>query len=218
MLRKIKRVINVVLQPKLLKQLFSMETRGYLYETGWIEAFKQQLPIDENKKPLPWVTYSFIDFISDRLNKNMDIFEYGCGNSTLWYAQKVNSVTSIEHDKEWFEKIKNSMPKNVNIYYKELRERGGEYSKFSESLEQNFDMVIVDGRDRVNCIKNAINSIKMDKGVIILDDSERESYASGKEFLIKKGFRKIDFWGISPGLFYKKCTTVFYKDNNCLGI
>jgi len=214
---KIKRVLNVFLQPRLLKQLFSMETSGYLYETGWIEAFKRQLPIDRDEKPLPWVTYSFIDFISDRLDKNMDIFEYGSGNSTLWYAQKVNSVTSVEHDKQWFEKIKNSMPDNVSIYNEELI-YGGNYSKFSENLEQKFHIVIVDGRDRINCIKSAINSIKSDNGVVVLDDSERESYKNGVEFLVKKGFKKIDFWGISPGLFYKKCTTIFYKENNCLGI
>jgi len=217
MLRKMKRVTNVILQPKLLKQLLSMETSGYLYEIGWIESFKKQLPIDRDGKPLPWVTYSFIDFISDRLDGNMDIFEYGSGNSTLWYAQKVNSVTSVEHDKQWFEKIKNSMPDNVSIYNEELV-YGGKYSQFSENLGLKFDIVIVDGRDRVNCMKSAINSVKSNNGVIILDDSERESYKNGVEFLIKKGFKKIDFWGISPGLFYKKCTTIFYKENNCLGI
>ena len=44
------------------------------------------MPIDKNSNPLPWVTYGFIDFISERLNKSIDVFEYGSGNSTLWYA------------------------------------------------------------------------------------------------------------------------------------
>ena len=216
MLRKIKRVTNVISQPKLLKQLLSMEKSGYLCEIGWIEAFRKQLPIDKDGLPLPWVTYSFIDFISNRLSKTMDIFEYGSGNSTLWYAEKTNSVTSVENDKQWFKKIKNSMPNNVQIYYEELV-YGGKYSKFSENLEMKFDIVIVDGRDRVNCMISAINSIK-DGGIVVLDDSERESYQDGVEFLMKDGFKKIDFWGISPGLFYKKCTSVFYKNENCLGI
>jgi len=216
MLRKIKKVTNVVSQPKLFKQLLLIGTSGYLHEIGWIEAFKKQLPIDKEGSPLPWVTYSFIDFISDRLNKTMDIFEYGSGNSTLWYAKKTNTVTSVENDKQWFEKIKNNMPSNVQIHYEELV-YGGNYSKFSENIEKKFDIVIVDGRDRVNSMINAINSIKND-GIIVLDDSERESYTNGIEFLIEKGFKKIDFWGISPGLFYKKCTTIFYKNDNCLGI
>ena len=216
MLKKIKKYINIILEPKLLKELVSMQISGYLYEIGWIESFKKQLPIDKEGNALPWVTYSFIDFISNRLNKTMDIFEYGSGNSTLWYAEKTNSVISIENDKQWFEKIKNSLPSNAQIYYEELV-YGGKYSKFSEKLEKNFDIVIVDGRDRVNCMISAVNSIK-EEGIIILDDSERKSYQDGIEFLIKKGFKRIDFWGISPGLFYKKCTTIFYKNKNCLGI
>jgi len=216
MISKIKKVINVLTQPKIFKQLISMNESGYLNEIGWINSFKNQIPMDKNSKPLPWVTYGFIDFISGRLNKNMDIFEYGSGNSTLWYGEKVNSVTSVEHDKNWYEKVKNSMPKNVTINYQELV-YNGEYSKFSSISNIKFDIVIVDGRDRVNCVKNAINSIKED-GIIVLDDSEREAYKEGIEFLINHNFKKLDFWGISPGLFYKKNTTIFYKANNCIDI
>jgi len=203
-------------QPKILIRLVSMYGIGYLSEIGWIDSFKKKMPVDDNSNPLPWVTYSFIDFISDRLNKNMDIFEYGSGNSTLWYAMRVNSITSVEHDRAWLDKIKKSMPKNSNIYYQEL-EYGGLYSQFPSQLDRKFSMVIVDGRDRVSCIKNGINSIK-DDGVIVLDDSEREAYDEAVSFLLSNNFKKIDFWGISPGLFYKKNTTIFYKEKNCLGI
>lgn len=200
----------------MFKRLLTMNSSGYLNEIGWINSFKNQMPIDKDSKPLPWVTYGFIDFISERLNKSMDIFEYGSGNSTLWYSKKVNSVISIEHDKKWFEKINKSMPENVNIYYQELV-YGGEYSTFSNKLNKKFDIVIIDGRDRVNSIKSAINSIK-EQGIIILDDSERDTYQEGRNFLLDNDFKKIDFWGISPGLFYKKNTTIFYKNDNCLGI
>ena len=213
---KIKKVIPVIFQPRILIQLVSMYRIGYLSEIGWIDSFKKKMPVDDNSNPLPWVTYSFIDFISDRLNKNMDIFEYGSGNSTLWYAIRVNSIISVEHDRAWFDKIKKNMPKNSNIYYQEL-EYGGLYSQFSSQLDRKFSMVIVDGRDRVCCIKNAINSIK-DDGVIVLDDSEREAYDEAVSFLLSNNFKKIDFWGISPGLFYKKNTTIFYKEKNCLDI
>lgn len=216
MLNKIRKMIDIVSQPKILKMLLSMNSSGYLEEIGWINSFKHQIPIDKDRNPLPWVTYGFIDFITHRLNTTMDIFEYGSGNSTLWYATKVNTVTSVEHDIVWFQKIEETMPKNVNINYKNLI-YNGEYSKFPNTLDNKFDIIIVDGRDRVNCMKNAICSIK-DNGVIVLDDSERQQYKEGIDFLLNNNFKKIDFWGISPGLFYKKNTTVFYKNNNCLGI
>ena len=216
MINKIIEITPVVFHPKISARLISMYAIGYLNEIGWINSLKKQMPVDKNSNPLPWVTYGFIDFISERLNKGIDIFEYGTGNSTLWYAMRVNSVTSVEHDRKWLEKIKNSMPKNSDVHYQEL-EYGGAYSQFSSQLNKKFNIVIVDGRDRVKCDKNAINSIK-DDGVIVLDDSERETYKDGVSFLLSKNFKKIDFWGISPGLFYKKNTTIFYKEKNCLGI
>jgi hypothetical protein len=54
--------------------------------------------------------------------------------------------------------------------------------------------------------------------VLILDDSERSEYKEGIEFVLQKGFRKIAFWGIAPGYLYRKSTTLFYKDNNCLSV
>jgi hypothetical protein len=52
----------------------------------------------------------------------------------------------------------------------------------------------------------------------VLDDSERDFYAPGIAFLKKQGFKELAFSGISPGLFYYKTTSVFYKIDNCLGI
>ena len=208
--------LALMAKPKLLKMMLSISFEGYLKEIGWVNSFQKNEPIDNSNVPLPWLTYPFIDFIDERLNNTMDIFEYGSGNSTCYYAKKVNSVTSVEHGKKWYEKVKNNLPKNVSLYYKELV-HGGEYSMFSSSLEQKFDIIIVDGRDRVNSIINSIDSLA-EGGVIILDDSERKSYRKGIDFLLEADFKKIDFWGISPGIFYKKNTTIFYKTNNCLGI
>jgi hypothetical protein len=215
-LTKLKKALKVLSNPKILRMLIGMNSNGYLKEIGWINSFNNQMPVDNDSNPIPWVTYGFIDFISNRLNTNMNIFEYGSGNSTLWYAKRVNSVDSIEHDQKWYEKIKHNMPHNVNINYIELV-YGGDYSLFSQTMDRKYDIVIVDGRDRVNCIKNSIDSIKED-GVIVLDDSERTEYVEAINFLLDNNFKKIDFWGISPGLFYKKNTTIFYRDNNCLGI
>lgn len=216
MINKLKKVWDVLFNLKLLKQLVSMNSSGYLVDIGWIKSFNNQLPMDKDNHPLPWVTYGFIDFISNRLDKNMDIFEYGSGNSTLWYGEKVKSVTSVEHDKNWFEKIHKNMSNNINLNYQELV-YDGEYSRFANNLNKKFDIIIVDGRDRVNCIKHSLSSIK-ENGIIILDDSERGQYKEGMNFLLNNNFKKIDFWGISPGLFYKKNTTIFYKINNCIGI
>ncbi len=96
-------------------------------------------------------------------------------------------------------------------------EKGGEYSKKATLLGEKFDIIIVDGRDRVNCCKNSIDALTAN-GVLVLDDSEREIYQEARQFLIAKGFKELPFTGISPGLFYNKATSVFYKADNCLAI
>jgi SAM-dependent methyltransferase len=193
-----------------------MNYSGYLKEIGWIESFKMKMPVDKDLKPIPWMTYPFIDFISARLRPDMEIFEYGSGNSTLWFADRVKRVDAIEHDEKWYKIMKQKISNNVNLYFIKL-DYDGEYSRFPLNLNKKYDIIIIDGRDRVNCIKISIKCLKPE-GVIVLDDSERPQYLEGIRFLLNEGFRKIDFWGISPGVFYKKCTTIFYTENNCLGI
>jgi hypothetical protein len=204
----------------LLKQmmLFSYADTGYLKKIGWVNSFLSKMPVDLNNNPLPWVTYPFIHFMtSERLSKVDKLFEYGSGNSTLYYAKLVNYVTSVEHDISWYNNIKEKMPENVVLNYVDLV-YGGDYCKSASSSGVIYDLIIVDGRDRVNSMKDAINAVGFN-GCIVLDDSERDEYKEGIEFLINNhGYKKIDFWGISPGLNYLKNTSIFYRCNNVLGI
>ncbi len=199
-----------------LRSLLSFSVKGYLAEIGWFKAFDTKSPVDEAGNPIPWVTYSFIDFIKQRLTKELSVFEFGSGNSTLFYAKYAGRVVSVEHDREWFEKIKGSKASNSELIFSDL-EVNGEYSGMPSSLDQKFDIIIVDGRDRVNCCKNCLEALN-EKGVLVLDDSEREKYKEAVIFLTGKGFKHLSFSGISPGLFYRKSTSVFYKENNCLEI
>lgn len=213
---KLKALATLIAKPKRLFSLLSHGHKGYLDSIGWFNAFDKQQAVDGNGNPIPWVTYSFIDFIKPRLTKDLSIFEYGSGNSTLFYAKNTRRVVSVEHDEAWFRKIVNQKANNAEMIFCEL-DKGGLYSQKANSLEEKFDIIIVDGRDRVNCCKHSINALT-EAGVIVLDDSERQNYSEARVFLKEKGFKELSFSGISPGLFYEKATSVFYKANNCLAI
>ncbi|MCX2582814.1 FkbM family methyltransferase [Pedobacter sp. MR22-3] len=203
-------------KPNRLKALLSYGHKGYLNSIGWFTAFDQKQAVDGKGRALPWVTYSFIDFIKGRITKSQHIFEYGSGSSTIFYAERAGKVTSVEHDKGWFDKVKGTSPANAEMIFCELH-RDGEYARKATLLDKKFNIIIVDGRDRVNCCKYSLDALSTD-GVIILDDSERKVYQPARELLQENGFKEISFSGISPGLFYEKATSVFYKSNNCLGI
>jgi hypothetical protein len=215
-LSKLKALATLIAKPNRLNALLSYGHKGYLANIGWFRAFDTQQAVDANGEALPWVTYSFIDFIKDRLNKQQTVFEYGSGSSTLFYARRVSRVVSVEHDENWFNKIVSSKPENADMIFTKL-EKGGEYSKKAAILGEQFDIIIVDGRDRVNCCKESIHALSP-QGVLVLDDSERSEYEEARIFLKENGFKELSFSGISPGLFYLKATSVFYKPENCLGI
>lgn len=188
----------------------------YLKETGWWNSFRAQAPLDAENKPIPWVTYSFIDFIDTRIRNVNSLFEFGSGNSTKYYATRVGNVTALEHDRAWYDKISKDLPSNAEVVFQQLQ-YGGDYSKTAVSSGRTFQMIIVDGRDRVNCFTASLDALTPD-GVMVLDDSERTEYAEALNRAELAGFKRIDFWGFAPGLMYKKATSVFYRSQNVLGI
>ena len=205
-----------LINPSRIRTLLSFGVKGYLAEIGWFKALQSESPVDKHNKPLPWVTYSFIDFIENRIKKEHTIFEFGSGNSTFYYAERVHKVVSVEHDKAWFEKISAVKPSNSEMIFCELQ-KDGAYSKMPASMGLKFDIIIVDGRDRLNCCYQSLTALS-ERGVVVLDDSEREIYTVALSFFKSKGFKELSFSGISPGLFYRKSTSVFYKAGNCLDI
>tara|TARA_Y100000589_G_C27142695_1_gene625421 strand:+ start:352 stop:1026 length:675 start_codon:yes stop_codon:yes gene_type:complete len=208
------KIVNLILDSFEQKaRIFA--SAGYLVETGWWKSFEKKQPLDHEGQPVPWITYGAIEFLKERLDKSMSIFEFGAGNSSLYYAKKVNKVVSVEHHNDWFNYIKGKMPGNVEIFHKNID--SVEYPQFLKQREDKFDVIIVDGRERVQCILNSINNLS-NRGVLILDDSQREKYLEGENFLLQNGFKKIAFWGIAPSYFRNKSTTIFYRKNNCFNI
>ncbi|NOT74807.1 MAG: FkbM family methyltransferase [Cyclobacteriaceae bacterium] len=212
----VKKAINVLTEFRISKMLLGYYWKGYFDEMGWIQSFKGMKPVDRDNNPIPWVTYSFIYFIRERLKQDQVLLEYGSGNSTLFYSKYVKKVFAVEHEQGWHKEISSIVKSNARVDLVALNENGA-YSKYAQSVGEPLDIIIVDGRDRVNCLKNGVDSLTQ-RGIMILDDSERKEYKDGIEFMMSKGFKKIDFWGIAPGIFFNKATTVFYRTENCLGL
>lgn len=217
--RPLKKILRHLVPVTTLESAVALSREGSaLVEHGWFQSFKKKKPMDKNGNPLPWMTYAFIDFIGPRLKKSFDVFEYGCGYSSLFFADRVRSVISVEHNEDWFREMQSRIPGNVKIVYHELIP-GGEYSKAATKQDLEFDLVIVDGRDRVNCVKAILASDCLgERGVIIVDNSERESYKPAYLALRECGYRRIDFHGMGPINTYSWCTSVFYRNENVLGL
>ena len=192
-------------------------SRGsFLRDCGWFESFFRHTPTNFLGNPLPWYTYAAIAFLESRVHRGMSVFEYGSGNSTLWWSQRVARVVACEHDIGWAGRVWPLLPANVKYEQRSLEE-GKCYPDMIREYPAAFDVVVIDGRRRVECASASMTGVKED-GVIVWDNSERETYKEGLALLARNGFRRIDFWGPGPIARHGWCTSIFYRTKNCLGI
>ena len=191
-----------------------MARSGYLAEVGWPRSRREERPVDGGGRTIPWFTYPAIDFLSDRLPPDASVFEWGAGASTRWFAERVATVRSCEHDADWYATVTVSLASNASValhpvdsdeYVNEVARHGP------------LDIVVIDGRRRNECAAAAVEALS-ERGVIIWDNSERESYRPALQRLADKGFRRIDFTGPHPCVSVRGATSVCYRDGNCLGI
>lgn len=172
---------------------------------------------DENEMVNPWWGKSIIDLVVKKLDRNMKVFEWGTGNSTLFWGQYVGSVVSVESDLEWYEKMKRVITNNVRLEYCQL-EYDGEYCRKILDEEQEFEIILIDGRDRVRCACNAIKKLT-ENGIIIWDNSEREYYQKGFKYIKRYGFKQLELSSIVYGLpGIEDYTSIFYRENNILDL
>jgi hypothetical protein len=69
---------------------------NYLNKQGW---FKNK-PAD-SEGYTPWFTYPAISFLKDIISKEMKVFEFGSGYSTLFFNSNAGECFSVEHSEEW---------------------------------------------------------------------------------------------------------------------
>ena len=237
-------VINYYRSPKnfytflrLFLYLIINHPKDILFYFDWIESLRniKEAPLEDR----PWLTFRTIKWINAYLKNEMRVFEYGSGSSTLFFAERVKKLISIEHDVDWYRLLVDLLQKMQieNVAYilsKPIRSKGLEknamdpnaYSSgFSEKYQgldfseyvkmidkypdESFDLILIDGRSRPSCIKHAIRKLKQN-GVIILDNSNRERYKlAEKQYLCS--FKCKRFYGIGPYSTIPWETSIYYK-------
>ncbi len=207
--------VRLLARIRFARKLGTLATHGYLAETGWVRSVLREAATIDAAAPLPWATYPYIAFIAERLRPELRVFEYGAGCSTLYYAPRVRDLVAVEHDAAFIRALTPHLPANAQVRHEPLH--ADSYVQAIAQAGAPFDLVVVDGRDRVRCAAAAVPHLSP-AGVIVLDDAERDDYAPADRALRAAGFRRLDFWGLAPGVVGTKSTAVFYRPANCLGL
>ena len=184
--------------------------------SGWLESFRRGYPCDSAGAPMPWMNYEAIRFLDERLTDSQALFEFGSGYSTLFYAARVLSVDSVEDSAYWYERMQPQIPDNARVQL-QPKDVDGDYCRAISKREKRYDVIVIDGRDRLHCLIQSFDKLT-DSGVILLDDSGRDRYQSLIDLALQKGFRFLHFQGLKPTATGLHRTTLFYRDGNCFNI
>ena len=149
---------------------------------GWRRWAASLLAIYNSEKmvqlDLPWwnvaATREIATFLSARPNAR--VFEYGAGASTAWLAKRAGTVISVEHDGSWHAKFGPILAAfdNVELLHRPIDADPRNYVNAIEG-RGNFDLIVVDGRRRADCLA-AARAHLAPGGMILFDDSGRKRY------------------------------------------
>lgn len=192
--------------------------KRYLQSLFAIYDVKEMARLD-----LAWWTFDAMVW-TDRFLKsrrNPTVFEYGSGASTVWLARRAHSVTSVEDDEDFYADVDAIKPRNVNYifagadstfndrYESQRRDlRGRSYEGYVTALslnEDKYDLIVIDGRARRECILLAPRFLKPG-GAILVDNTDMRRYRDLRPLDAKK---MVVTKGLTPCLPYPTETTIF---------
>lgn len=125
------------------------------------------------------------------------ILEWGSGGSSIFFAERGAGVICIEHDRSWARLVRTELARRrlserVTINRIDL---SADYVAVVDRLDGRFDLVVVDGRRRVECVEKARNRVAAG-GWLVLDDSDRQAYSAAIEQMA--GWHNLVFKGPRP--------------------
>jgi len=182
--------------------------------TGFFRSALAGKAVDESGQPLPWYCLAAIDFLTTLDFSQSSVLEFGSGQSTLWWSAKAASVVAVEESDEWYGSVRGWLQSshNTEVHLETDLER---HARLPLTWDRTFDVVVVDGGERVACTETALRVVKQD-GLIIVDNSEGYWGPEGTypilDILDSHGWMRIDFYGYAPGVLSTSVTSLFFKD------
>ena len=177
---------------------------------------------------VPWWTYRAIDVVQAWLAgrpRPIRVFEYGTGASTLWLADKVDEIYTVEHHRGFAEMMEPVLAKKPTVTLLRVPAVRSDAPRITSSkpghegldfydyvhaidgIEGDFDLIVVDGRAREACLTAAIPRLAPG-GVIVYDNSLRGRYAKA---IAASGLSERRLRGLTPTLPYPDQTSLLTK-------
>ena len=115
---------------------------------GQMNSMRKMQSVDRDSNPVPWFTYPAIEYLKQLDFTGKRVFEFGSGNSTMFWASRAKQVVAVEEDKIWYNRMKSQLPSNVEYILTEDRQA---YIDSITKQEGVFDIIVNDGIYRYDC-------------------------------------------------------------------
>ncbi len=143
-----------------------------------------QMRFEKSHPDAPWLAESAILLLDSYLKPTDVGFEWGSGRSTLWLAQRVAHLYSVEDNRRWYRTVEKKLKAAQLAHkttYRLIPCKWGEvdepsehpYADAASALPDNtLDFALVDGNIRAPCMRVITAKLKPG-GLLILDNANR---------------------------------------------
>ena len=129
------------------------------------------LKVFSYRQKRPWLGYRAVERLDEIIKPDWRILEFGSGMSSLFLSRRCGHLVSVESDSVWFEQMRRLFAEHgfKNVDY---RFRGpDDYTAHADLPERSFDLVVVDGIIRDQCMLTALDKVKSG-GYVFFDNSD----------------------------------------------
>lgn len=135
----------------------------------------------------PWLAPDAIAWLEKNLRPDMRGWEWGSGRSTLWFARRLQHLTSIESDAAWFAQVTrmvreagltNTDLRHLPLDHAEADTYRNEYAPLPRNPaailadpDASLDFIVVDGWYRPVCARSVLPKLKPG-GLLLIDNTD----------------------------------------------
>jgi hypothetical protein len=153
----------------------------------------------------PWLVYSAVAHM-DPLVRGKRVIEFGSGMSTVWFAARCREVISVEDNSKWYDAVvhRTRANNNVQVIYAASK---ADYLQALSRVGGKFDVVLIDGSQRIACLEAARGHLNPN-GIVIVDNTDADPALS---LAVERAFSDSTiriFRGWVPGILHPNETTI----------
>lgn len=139
--------------------------------TGQVYSFVKEAPHwrthDLEGRTMPWWTRPSLEWLASLPLKELTIFEYGCGISSMWFIHNVFASFGVDHNVDW-------LPDEDGYWYTTSKKEYINSPGHIDAALRKYDLIIIDGIHRDECTEYALQWLKPG-AYLICDNFEQAS-------------------------------------------